>query len=311
MPNDSEPLRKTPANDVMAHFGLRVRRRAGAEIGRGLLTREAGSPRPVQIRAGGVLVSLLLATLLLGAGPAAANGLVVAAAASLREPIEQLADEFEARHRSTTVSLNFGASSALGVQIRLGAPVDVFLSADPRIVDDLQARGLARASERFAFASNRLVVMRPGGSDLRITGAADLLGAEVRRIAMPTDAVPLGRYARQWLARHGLIEALTPRLVITEHARATLAAVEAGHANLAIVYATDALVARRASLAFEIPAREQPRIVYAAARLSTGRSPVVGAAFLDELRGPRGSRLLREAGFAPLDPPMPREGRGK
>ena len=266
-----------------------------------------------RVRNGSVRQGLgLLAVALLACGetPAAGeapttNELLVAAAASLREPVERLADEFETGHPDTTVRLSFGASSALGVQIRLGAPVDVFLSADPRIVDELQRRGLVTAGDRFAFASNRLVVVRRANGGPPLAGPEDLLQPEVQRIAMPTEAVPVGHYARQWLARRGLIEALTPRLVATEHARATLAAVEAGHADLAIVYATDARMARRAEIAYRIPDAEQPSILYVAARLGAGDGLRAGDDFLRELRGAAGARVLREAGFGPVPGPKP------
>ena len=49
----------------------------------------------------------------------------------------------------------------------------------------------------------------------------------MHRIALPSPVVPLGRYARSWLQARGVLDAVSPRLVVTEHARATLAAVEA------------------------------------------------------------------------------------
>ena len=65
-------------------------------------------------------------------GPrAVAAELVAAGAVSLREPLTAIAREFESRHSPTRVLLTFGASSTLAAQVRAGAPVDVFVSADP------------------------------------------------------------------------------------------------------------------------------------------------------------------------------------
>lgn len=244
-------------------------------------------------------LAALAGLLLVAALEARAGELVIAAAASLREPAQQLALDFEAARPEVETRLSFGASSALGAQIRLGAPVDVFLSADAAIVDDLQRRGLVAAGDRFAFTGNRIVVIVRPGSGLVVKEPADLLRDDIRRFAMPSRVVPIGRYARAWLALHALAEPLAARIVVTEHARATLAAVELGHADAAIVYASDARAGRGAEIAYEIPPAEQPRIVYAAARIATSRAPEDAAAFLASLRTDRASALLRAAGFRP------------
>jgi molybdate transport system substrate-binding protein len=98
----------------------------------------------------------------------------------------------------------------------------------------------------------------------KIQKSSDLVSEAVKHVALPTPVVPAGHYAREWLARKGLLKVVEMRAVQTENVRATLAAVDAGNADAAIVYATDARVATSAKLAFEIPANEQPRIVYVA-----------------------------------------------
>ena len=224
---------------------------------------------------------------LLGSG----GELRVGAAASLRETVEAGSRQFEAARGDVRVRVSFGASSALAAQIRAGAPLDVLLSADLEIAQALAEAGLADPPR--VLARNRLAVV--ASPDARLGGPDDLLN--LRRIAVPEHAVPVGRYARQWLAARGLLDALRPRLVSTEHARATLAAADHGAVDAAIVYVTDARLARRVRPAFEIPPAEQPEILYAACALG-GRGahePVAG--YLDWwLAGP-GRALLAEAGF--------------
>lgn len=235
------------------------------------------------------------AFLLLWPAPAPAEELVLAGAVSLREPLEAVLGDYRARHPEDRVDLALGASSFLAAQIRAGAPVDVFASADARIVDALVGEGRVAEDAHAVLARNRLVVVRARGLSAELRTADDLRGPAVRRIAVPDGAVPVGRYAREWLAARGLLDALAPRLVPTEHARATLAAVDDGHADAAIVYATDARVARSARVAFAVPADEQPDILYAAARVGEGRGAGRLYAFLlsDASR-----QRLRDAGFA-------------
>jgi molybdate transport system substrate-binding protein len=245
----------------------------------------------------GLCLALLLTAI--AATSAAAEELLVAAAVSLREPLEAIAQRFETAHPGTQVQFVFGASSALSAQAKAGAPFDVFLAADEESVDALAAAGLLRAGTRQAFAGNRLVVIVSAELRVPIESAADLARPEVRRVALAEQAVPVGHYAREWLARKGLLEKLEPRIVSLEHARATLAAVESGNAEAGIVYATDARVARSARVAFTPPDAEQPRIVYGAALLTGGKAPGLASEWMTALYEPVARQELAEVGFLP------------
>ena len=242
-------------------------------------------------------VALALAATL--AVPAGAEELLVAAAVSLREPLEAIAHRFEQGRPGTRVQLALGASSTLAAQAKAGAPFDVFLAADEASLDALAAEGLVREGSRLVFAGNRLVVIASAELRVPLEVAADLQRPEVRRIALAERAVPAGHYAREWLARKGLLTALETRFVRTEHARATLAAVDAGNAEAGIVYATDLKAARSARVAFTPPDAEQPRIVYIAALLAGARAPALAGEFLAALRDPAARRDLETAGFPP------------
>lgn len=219
----------------------------------------------------------------------------VGAAASLRESVEEIGARFGVVEASTRVELTFGASSELAAQLRAGAPIDVLLSADEEIPRGLEAEGLA--TDLRPFAGNRLVVVASAAVAERVKQPADLAGDNVRHLAMPAPAVPIGHYAREWLGRVGLLQTLEPRIVQTENVRATLAAVDAGNADAAIVYATDARVATSARVAFEIPATEQPRILYVALRASATKQPEAAQRFLAFLASAEGASVLQQAGF--------------
>jgi molybdate transport system substrate-binding protein len=236
-----------------------------------------------------------MAASLLAGVRAPAGEILVSGAVSLREPLAEIASLYEDAHPGVGVDLGFGASSFVAAQVRAGAPIDVVVSADTRILEALARDGWLAADGLVEIATNRLVVLVAREVDERPSRARDLLDPALGRIAVPDGAVPVGRYAREWLRERGLLEPLEPRLVRTEHARATLAAVDLGHVDAAIVYATDARVARSARLAFEVPAEEQPRIVYGAARLRDSREEAAG--FLEFLRGSEARRALARAGF--------------
>ena len=76
------------------------------------------------------------------------SGHHVFAAASLKAPFTALAEEFEAKHPGTTVTLSFAGSSDLATQISQGAPADVFASADTKNMAKLGDAGLVDGSPR-------------------------------------------------------------------------------------------------------------------------------------------------------------------
>src|SRR3954471_21732107 len=87
--------------------------------------------------------------------------LTVAAAASLREVVMELDSVYGAEHPEVAVRATFGASGALRQQIEQGAPVDVFISASERQVDELQRAGVVDARSRRVLAGNELVLIVP------------------------------------------------------------------------------------------------------------------------------------------------------
>ena len=244
-------------------------------------------------------LGLVAVALLFACSPHEQPPLRVAAAASLREVAEAIGARFSEAHPGRKAELSFGASSELAAQLRAGAPIDVLLSADEEVPRALEKEGLANSLR--PFASNRLVVIASAEAAAHITQPEDLKSVE--RIAMPAPAVPVGHYAREWLKGKGLAEATEPHIVQTENVRATLAAVEAGNADVAIVYVTDARVAKSARVAFAIPDAEQPRIVYLAAVSAATKQPELAARFLDFLLEAQAAALLRDAGFGPPGTP--------
>jgi molybdate transport system substrate-binding protein len=224
----------------------------------------------------------------------------VGAAVSLRESLPAIGADYERTRGGAPVSFAFGATNVIAAQVRAGAPLDLILCADERIALELAAQ--AESEAPVPFAGNRLTVLAARELALPIDAPGDLAQPGVRRIAVPEHAVPVGRYARAWLRRHGLESRLAGRIVRTEHARATLTAVDQGHADLAIVYTSDARLARSARVALEIPAGEQPRIAYAAAVVRGARGAALARDFVRYLLEPEAQARLAAAGLAPPPP---------
>lgn len=227
----------------------------------------------------GVLAALALLGLAGASAPLAAQPRppLVLAAASLQESMNAAADAW-ARRGHPRPRLSFAASSALARQAASGAPADLFVSADRDWMDDLQRRRLVVPGTRSDLLGNRLVLIAPKGSSVRVAlrPGVDLrraLGPRGRLAMANPDAVPAGKYGKAALEKLGGWQQVAPLVVRGESVRAALALVERGVAPLGIVYATDARASAKVRIAGVFPAGSYPAIVYPAARLKNGTSP--------------------------------------
>jgi molybdate transport system substrate-binding protein len=105
---------------------------------------------------------------LLFSSTVSASTLTISAASSLSDAFKEMAVEFEKQNPANRVQLNFASSGQLAQQILSGAPVDVFASADQETMNKLQEKNLIKASDRFNFVSNHLVVIVPKSSKTKI-----------------------------------------------------------------------------------------------------------------------------------------------
>jgi len=226
---------------------------------------------------------------------------LVFAAASLTDALKEIAASWEIAGGERIV-FNFAASSLLARQIREGAPADVFLSADEAQMDGLERAGLVVPGTRRSVLSNTLVAVVPKDSALRIASARDLAGPGVERLALaePTS-VPAGVYSKKFFERVGIWDALAPKVVPTENARATLAAVESGNVDAGIVYRTDAAISKHVRIAFEIPAAMGPAISYPFALVKGAPRETEARRFLAYLGSPAARAVFVRYGFLVKD----------
>ncbi len=242
----------------------------------------------------------LLALLLAPAAIAQERGPVVLAAASLQESLTEAANVWAAMGHAKPV-LSFAASSALARQIIAGAPADLFLSADEQWMDAVASAGMLRPGTRTTLLGNRLVLIAPASSKVRLAPArgfalAKALGTGRLALADP-DAVPAGKYAKAALIVLGVWTGVAAKTAPAENVRAAMALVERGVAPLGIVYATDARASKAVRVVGIFPASSHPPIRYPVALLKTSRSG--GAAdFRAFLLSKQGRAIFARHGFA-------------
>jgi molybdate transport system substrate-binding protein len=224
--------------------------------------------------------------------------IVVFAAASLSDALQETARAYE-RKTGQTITPSFAASSALARQIEAGSPADLFISADEEWMDYLAKHQLINAGSRKDLLSNRLILIAPASSTVKLKIAsgfalAAALGAGRLALADP-DSVPAGRYARAALTSLKVWDTVTGKLAPAENVRAALAFVARNEAPLGIVYETDALREREVRVVDTFPADSHPPIVYPIALTAQAKSAAAG--FVEFLQGAQGMEIFSRHGF--------------
>jgi molybdate transport system substrate-binding protein len=247
---------------------------------------------------------LIAALALAGARSATAGEVLVFAAVSLTDALEEIAAGYE-KASGDKVLLNLAASSVLARQIEDGAPADLFISADEARMDQLEKLDRVLAGTRKSILSNTLViVVAAGTTTLKISSPRDLAGPKVQALALAEpQSVPAGIYAREYLQAKGLWNAVAGKVIPTENVRAALAAVESGNVEAGIVYRTDAGISKKVRIAYEVPRAEGPKISYPFAVIRGTRQPEAARKLLAYLESPAALEIFRKYGFLVKDRP--------
>ena len=237
----------------------------------------------------------------------APSTLNVYAAASLTEAFQELGQSLEQAHPGLTVRFNFAGSQQLALQLEQGAPADVFASADQRWMDYVVQKSQV-AGEPAVFARNRLVVITPRANPARI-GRLEDLARRGTKIVLAAEAVPVGKYSRDALAKlagaEGYPKDYDRRVLANvvsqeENVKSMVAKVQLGEADAGIVYRSDVTpsVARYVRV-FEIPDPYNSIASYPIAVLKSAGNAEAAHQFVALVTSPQGQAVLQRHGLLP------------
>ena len=217
---------------------------------------------------------------------AAAPRLTIYAAASLTEVFPRI---------DRRPAYNFAGSNQLALQIRQGAPADIFASAAPSFTQDLyRERGVEKPR---TFASNKLVLAIPRSNPAGLASVFDLRRKSVK-LVIGTARVPIGAYTRQVLRNLGMTSVLSKVVSEEPDVKSIVSKIALGEADAGFVYRTDVQPVRDRVRAVTIPAWAQPKVRYEIAVVSSSRNKAAARAWVRMIvTNARARRLLKQAGF--------------
>lgn len=221
--------------------------------------------------------------------------LTLSVAASLQDSVTEVEAAYKQDH-AVDFRNNFGASGTLAREIEEGAPVDAFISAGARPMDQLEREGLLVKGSRADLLRNSLVLIAPDGSGLK--GFEGLADKPVRTVALgDPDSVPAGQYAKQTLVALHLYDGLRSKIVLGKDVRQVLTYVETGDADAGLVYATDAEISHRVRVIAVAPEGTHDPIVYPVAEVKRSSNEPAVRSFLEFLRSATAKAIFERHGF--------------
>ncbi len=226
----------------------------------------------------------------------------IAAASSLQFALNELLAEFDSNEQQFATPV-YGASGNLFRQIMQGAPYQLFLSADPKLVAKLVHAGRA-TSEPVSFGEGRLALYKTASGSVPIDEKAVGVSTAIEReqvfrfaIANPRHA-PYGVAALEALQALQIDQALQSRLVYGEKVSQAAMMVRSGVAQVGIVSLSLALSPALADVGEHVvlPADlHQPVLLQA---MAVGEADQAVGDFLLFLQGARAREILTAYGMA-------------
>ncbi|WP_127143858.1 molybdate ABC transporter substrate-binding protein [Pelagibacterium montanilacus] len=227
--------------------------------------------------------------------PAIARDAQIAVAANFTAAAQELGSAF-AEETGLEVSFSFGATGQLYAQIIQGAPFDAFLSADAATPTRLVAEGLGESESLFSYAVGRLVLFSVDPD--RVTGPEALEGDFANLAIAEPAAAPYGAAAVQTMEALGLLEDVSPRLVVGQNISQTYQFIDTGNAELGFV-ALSQVMGRADGSRWIVDEDMHDPIAQDAVLLSPDNA--AARAFLEFLGSEQGVTIIASFGYSVAD----------
>ena len=216
--------------------------------------------------------------------------LIVFAAASMTETMNQIAELYKAKAPNVTLTYNFDSSGTLKTQIQEGAECDLFISAGQKQMNQLDITAdpevntdkldFVLEGTRINLLENRVTLCAPEGNPKDIKSfddLADKLKEGSVLMAMGNSDVPVGQYTQK-------IKEVTTQV--------TEASVDCG-----VVYCTDAFSAGLTPV--DYATKEMcGQVIYPAAVLNISKNQEAAKEFLAYLQTDEAMKVFEAVGFA-------------
>lgn len=265
-------------------------------------------------------VLLLILALCVCAVPAYAQTLqkteiIVFAAASMTETMNEIKDMYEKAHPDVSVICNFDSSGTLKTQIVEGAACDLFISAGQKQMNQLDKSAdpklnkdgldFVKEGTRVDLLENKVTLVVPEGNPKGIKSfdqLAELLKDGKVFLGLGNSDVPVGQYTQKILTFYKLDESVLASLgslTYGSNVKEVTTQVKEGSVDCGVIYCTDAFSAGL-TVVDSATGDMCGQVIYPAAVMKNSAHPEQAQAFLEYLKGEEAMAVFEKVGFSPV-----------
>ena len=230
------------------------------------------------------------------------SDLIVFAAASMTESLNELKDVFEKDNPDIKLSFNFDSSGTLKTQIEEGADCDVFISAAKKQMDELEGldegkESLIDSESRFDLLENEVTLAVKEDSDKDISSFEDLNTDKVSSIALGNSDVPVGQYSEELLNNLGIWNDIQAKITFGSNVKEVTSWISEGVVDCGLIYSTDANTAGLKIVDRADSSKFEDRIIYPAALIKNSKNKDAGKKYLEFLNSDKAQEIFGKYGF--------------
>lgn len=242
--------------------------------------------------------SYILALVLPFSFSALAEEVKVAVAANFSKPVAEIAKSFE-QDTGNKLIVSPASTGKLYVQVKNGAPFEVFLSADNKTPKKLLDESYAVAGTEFTYAKGKLVLWSGDAEKIKDDDSI-LRQASFKHLAVANPkTAPYGAAAYEVMEQLKLTDTLKEKLVQGENIAQTKQFVESGNAELGFVALSQVFKNSKLTSGsmWEIPTTMYSPILQDAVLLKAGEKNAAAKAFLDYLKSEKAKTIIQGYGY--------------
>lgn len=240
--------------------------------------------------------------------------LIVFAAASMTETLGEIGNNYMKDNPNVKMIFNFDSSGTLKTQIQEGADCDIFISAAPKQMDQLDIEADSAINKerldyvnhatRFNLLENRVALVVPNDNFKDIKSYEDLIeklkSGEVV-LAMGNSDVPVGQYTEKIFKYFGINEdELAKRGLLTygTNVKEVTTQVKEGIVDCGIVYESDAISANLKVI--DYATKDMcGQVIYPISILKNSKNTDEAIKFLDYLKNDKSKEVFKKVGLTP------------
>lgn len=225
--------------------------------------------------------------------------LLISVATSYEQVILEVSELYKQQKPNVKIDYNFGPTKVLKEQIIKKFPIDIFISADIKIINELESSGLiVQGTRQNMMLKNEVALIVPKDSVIPISSFKDLANKQIKKVALGNEPLIAASQTKEILTSLGIYNQIKTKAVLTgQDLRRILKAVESKEADAGITYLTEAKLSNQVKIVAIAPENRYTPLLYTAAVIKGSPNVQEAKEFIEFLVSEKGKIIAQKYGF--------------